>query len=90
MATGPLISSDLSRMFRTGARDKGEVFTSFTMQANSSVLSVLSIPFSGFYLKDTHTHTYYMLIVTRISNEFYNMSDNKQMILNFYIKNTTY
>lgn len=31
-----------------------------------------------------------MLIVTRISNEFYNMSDNKQMILNFYIKNTTY
>ena len=77
-------------MFRTGARDKGEVFTSSAMQANSSVLSVLSIPFFGLYLKDTHKHLLYAYCHSYcISNEFYNMTERKHMILNFYIKNTT-
>lgn len=51
------------------------------MQANSSVLSVVPIAFVGLYLKDRYTHTRTFLI----SKELY-MNDNKQIILNFYIK----
>lgn len=66
LAASLLISSEPSRMFRTGAQDKGEVFASFTRQANGSTLSAVSIPSFCFHLKDTHIHTYthYLLIVT--------------------------
>lgn len=38
----------------------------------------------GHYLKDRHIHTHTRTFP--ISNELYYMNDDKQMILNFYIK----